>query len=295
MLKKLQNNKQWLAYSFILLMVLPTLVRAEHGIWIAKKGEQQVTIAAIANVTKPNQWPLPRIYQEAFNNSQRVVFQSSHEGVIASFNNKYRGTEFFLADGESLRDRVSEGTWLQLINYYQQHNKEQARLLETFTPMFVYLTLSVEKQQREGRTLQVSQQLFNNAKQQGKSIVSIDWLLQEWGIVQAIKNTDADEFIQAYLTDIEDHRLATDQIIEAIYKGDLKKLNKWYQTTSLPNVPNLKALKEKYATIYANKLDKLIKDGVPTLVYMDVGYILGERGLFTLLEEKGYQISYYQE
>ncbi|UYZ84832.1 TraB/GumN family protein [Entomomonas sp. E2T0] len=296
MIEKLLIKKYRIRLSFILLLsCFTTLVNAEHGIWVAKKGGQQITIVAITTFVKPAQWPLPAPYQKVLNEAEQVVFQTVPDGLIADINNWYVANLKILPETESLKDKVSADIWQQLLAYQDKNALFTENILKTLSPMSVCVLLYIIESGELGYSLRLQEALYNEAKQKDKIILSLSELFEDRELFMAVDRTDTNQYIKACLSDNKNENPTADEYNETVYKGDLEQINEWDKKSGFSKLSKVKEVIDQKKVIYARSIDELSGKKEKTLVYINVVGLIGEKGLLSLLQEKGYQISKYQE
>ncbi len=277
----------------LIVLLLPLLAGtsiAQTSVWKVKKGKNEMYLAGSIHVLKKSDYPLPAEFDQAFANSDKLVFETDIAKLKDPSIAQMMMSKAMLADGKTLSDVLSEET-------YKALEAETAKLslplsaLAQFKPSMVMVTLTGMKLQQLGISSEgVDQFYYSKAQEAGKGLGYLETIESQIDVLMNMGQGNEDEFVKYSISDLEETESAMSEMV-----------SNWRSGKSTLFEEQLSEMKDDYKDTYQSlmvnrnnawmpHLEEFMKDEVTEFVVVGTLHLHGEDGLLDMLEAKGYKI-----
>lgn len=281
-------------FTLCLLAFVLTNVQAQTSVWKVSSGENEIYLAGSIHLLKESDYPLPKDFDDAFNKSQKVVFETDIDKLNDPQIAQILLSKAMIPDNKTLKDILSE-------EVYKRLETESGKLsiplasLSRFKPSMVIVTMSGIKLQQMGVTADgVDQHFHNKAKEHGKTLGFLETVEEQLDILTSMGEGNEDSFVNYSLEDMDDMESVMDEMTE-----------NWRNGSSDLMITQLVEMKNEYPDIYKSimvdrnnnwmpQIEEFMKDEATEFVIVGALHLHGPDGLLEMLKAKGYQIEQLQ-
>jgi len=289
-LKKL-SVFQICAAVLVLIFLLQGSVSAEdkNCLWKIKTDNNTVYFLGSIHMLKKECYPLDPAIQDAYNDAQIVVFEVNIDSSQSSQVQQKIMVKAISKDNTSLKDKLGTDTYQRAAQILKEAGANISQF-EMFEPWFFSISLMAMKVQQLGfdPSYGIDYHFFNKAKKDGKQILSLETIDFQIDLLDELNTEDQEAIVKQTLDEIDLLEEELQKMINLWGKGDAEQL-KQMVLKSFKNHPRI------YHTFliernkkWMDKIETLLKGDKNSLIISGTAHLLGEEGVLSLLEKKGY-------
>lgn len=265
-------------------------------LWKVTSPESTVYLFGSIHLAKPDIYPLNKEIETAFANSNSLALEFDETKA-----DKGQMQMFMLSKGvyigDSVQKHLSERTLELLKQYYSQNNYPEivVQRFDVMKPWVLYITLPTLEMQKLGLdpNLGVDKHFQAQAAQVGKKIRELESAEFQLNLLSGFDEALQDKILQSALLDMKDLQKELERMFDAWKRGDAVEMNKIVSEED-ERYPELKVVTEKLLgqrnTGMADKIDNWMKAKQNVFVVVGAAHLVGQRGLPTLMQAKGYKV-----
>ena len=253
-------------------------------------------------------YPLRPVIEEAYQRAQYLVVELDINKVDRHLYTRLLSEKGVYKDGVTIKDKVSNETWVQLQKNLRRLNINYQDV-KTFKPGMQVLILSVAQVTRMGFDAELGidayflakagrqpmRNQFSSPKEipEPKQIIELETLEQQLDLFLSIPNGDL--LLQESLHSLDEAQESMQKMVRYWKQGDVAGMNKLLFEDALSDYP---AFSDIYQRLFydrnnkmAAKIENMLKQqqGI-YFVVVGSGHLIGEKGIVSLLKDKGYQL-----
>ena len=280
-----------------LLLLLATLlpltqVSAQSSVWVATSGEEKVYLGGTVHLLRPTDYPLPAPFETAYAASDKLYFETDIAGLNDVAVQARMLQELTYSDERTLQTILSPEAYNSLAAYAGQAGLP-LQMMEKFKPGLLVSMLQVIEFQKLGFTPQGVDAYFNGrAMGDGKPVGELEPIDAQIGFIANMGEGNESEFIMLSLEDMKEISVSMEQMVSAWRSGDNGQLAELFVDDMKEQHPPLyKSLLLDRNNNWMPIIEGMFKEEGTEFVLVGAAHLVGEDGLLSLLEKKGYEIS----
>ena len=243
------------------------------------------------HMMKKEAYPLNPAIEKAYKDSEGIVFETDLDAVNeVSFQLRMMSSGMY-RDGKTLRETLSEKTYLRVTKKIQEYGLELARF-DLFKPWFCAMAISMAELKRLGLDPEfgIDNYFFKRAKQENKSLFFLESLDFQLELFSAMDDQNQNLFLEQTLKDVENIEKVFPEIVKYWEFGNLEKLG----LAINENFIDYPEIYERFIISRNNKwlsrIDSFIKHNKNILIVVGAAHLVGEKGLIRVLRKKGFKV-----
>lgn len=255
-------------------------------------GQATVYLMGSIHFADKSFYPLRAEIEDAFNRSDALVVELDISKTDHQLYNQLLLQRGIYKDGRTIKDAVSEETWLQLRQRLRYLNVPYD-LVKNYKPGVLVLTLSAVQIMKMGFDPELGIDAYFLAKAGQKKIIELETLEQQLNLFLNISNGDM--LLKESLYSLDDAEALMAEMVRYWKNGDETKMNKLLFEDALNDYP---AFSEIYDRLLyrrndsmAIKIEKMLKQPGSYFVVVGSGHLIGEKGIVNALRKNGYKIT----
>jgi hypothetical protein len=272
-----------------------TDVFAQSSVWLATKNDAKVYLGGTVHLLRPSDYPLPAPFENAYSQADELYFETDVSGLSDMSVQVKMMQALTYSDGRSLSTVLDESTY-QALSAHLSATGMPIAMLDKFKPGLLVSTLQVIEFQKLGFTPQGVDAYFNTrAIGDGKNIGELEPVDAQIGYISEMGEGNESEFVRLSLQDLEEVATSMDQMLTAWRAGDNETLADLF----------VNDMKEGYPALYESLLvqrnlnwmpiiESMFQDADTEFVLVGAAHLVGEDGLLSMLQSKGYTITSVQ-
>jgi uncharacterized protein YbaP (TraB family) len=281
----------------IALVVMPhSALRAQQAVkpatkqslWKVEGRTNAMYLFGSIHFLKKDFYPLPQPIEDAYNQSQVVVFEAD----LGEMNSPEAQIKMVqsgkAAEGETLKDVLSKETYAKL----ESHLTESGLPIAVFDPLrpwMVAVALVSTEIMKLGYNPEdgVDKYFFGKVKKDKKEVVALETLDFQLGLFTSLTKQEQDAMLRETLQEISGFKKDLQGIIDAWKTGDTQALDK-FMLEAMRDYPQLhKKLLIDRNKQWVDKLQKLHASGKTVLVVVGAAHLVGKDSVVDLLNARG--------
>ena len=280
-----------------LLLLVATLLpvaqaSAQSSVWVATSGEEKVYLGGTVHLLRPTDYPLPAPFETAYAASDKLYFETDIAGLNDVAVQARMLQELTYSDERTLQTILSPEAYNSLAAYAGQVGLP-LQMMEKLKPGLLVSMLQVIEFQKLGFTPQGVDAYFNGrAMGDGKPVGELEPIDAQIGFIANMGEGNESEFIMLSLEDMKEISVSMEQMVSAWRSGDNGQLAELFVDDMKEQHPPLyKSLLLDRNNNWMPIIEGMFKEEGTEFVLVGAAHLVGEDGLLSLLEKKGYEIS----
>lgn len=242
-------------------------------------------------------YPLRQEIENAFSRCEYLVVELDVNKVDAEIYNSLLSQKGVYKDGKTIKDVISNETWLQLQKRLDQLNINYD-VIKNYRPGVLVLTLTAMQVMHMGfdPQLGIDVHFLLEATRQAKNIIELETLEQQINLFLNIP--DGELLLKESLYSLDESELMMANMVSYWKYGDETQMNKLLFEDAIEDYP---AFSEIYDRLFYErneqmtlKIDAMLKQKAAGktfyFVVVGAGHLIGEKGIVNSLKEKGYDL-----
>ena len=285
-------------YYLLFLFFVSATVYAENDkafFWQVKSDRATVYLMGSIHFADKSFYPLRKEIEDVFKKSDVLVVELDINNIDHNAYNRLLVEKGIYKDGSTIKDVISEKTWLQLEQRLEQLNISYDDI-KNYKPGILVLTLTAMQVMQMGfdPELGIDVYFLNKAVSgfSAKQIIELETLSQQVDLFLNIPNGDL--LLKESLYSLDESELMMADMVRYWKAGDEKKMNKLLFEDALNKYPAFTKIYD--SLIYqrnhqmVSKIDEMLKQQGSYFVVVGSGHVIGEKGIVNVLKEKGYEV-----
>ena len=264
-------------------------------IWQVNSDGATVYLMGSIHFADKSFYPLRKEIEDAFEKSDALVVELDINNVDHNAYNRLLVEKGIYKDGSTIKDVISEKTWLQLEQRLEKLNISYDDV-KSYKPGILVLTLAAMQVMQMGfdPELGIDAYFLNKAVSDlsTKKIIELETLDQQVNLFLNVANGEL--LLKESLHSLDDSELMMADMVRYWKSGDKKKMNKLLFEDVQNAYP---AFSEIYdSLIYKRndqmvlKIDQMLKQQGNYFVVVGSGHLIGEKGIVNVLRKNGYEV-----
>jgi len=264
---------------------------ADTSVWEVKSGSNVVYLGGTVHLLRPSDYPLPEEFEQAYNNSSRVYFETDISSMNDLSVQMQMLQQLTYSDERTLKSVLSDEAYAAL-SVYTAELGLPLMMMEKFKPGMIISTLQVLEFQSMGFTPQGVDMHFNEkAQTDGKYIGQFETIQEQIGFLAAMGEGNESEFILLSLEELEDTDTMMTQMVAAWRDGNADELARLFVNDMRDQAPELyESLLLQRNRNWLPDIEGMLRNGETEFVLVGAAHLVGPEGLVAMLSAKGYQV-----
>jgi uncharacterized protein YbaP (TraB family) len=270
----------------------PEKTSTKHSLWKVHGKTNAVYLFGSIHFLKKEFYPLPKPIEDAYKQSQVVVFETNLDEVQNPQTQLKMLQQGQYPEGETLKKNLSKDTYAKLQEYLAESAGGLGAIFEPLRPWMVAVTLLGLELQRLGFDPQhgADNYFHKKAKQDEKQIVPLETVDLQLSFFTGLSSEEQDAMLKETLQEIGGFKSVLEDLIAAWKAGDTKKLDGFILDT-MRQYPRLhKKLLIDRNQEWLAKIEKLHSEGRNVFVVVGAAHLVGKDSVVDLLSKKGLKV-----
>ncbi len=283
---------------YLLLLFITATASAENDrafFWQVDAGEATVYLMGSIHFANKSFYPLRKEIEDVFKKSDALVVELDIHNIDHNAYNQLLAEKGIYKDGSTIKDVISEKTWMQLEQRLKQLDISYDDI-KSYKPGVLVLTLTAVQVMQMGFEpgLGIDAYFLNKASSDtyNKKIIELETLSQQINLFLDIPNGELLLKESLYSLDGSDAMMA--EMVRYWKTGDVEKMNKLLFEETLTEYPAFAAIYDslfyKRNQQMLSKIDGMLKQQGSYFVVVGSGHLIGDKGIVEQLRKKGYQV-----
>ncbi|TVU54409.1 MAG: TraB/GumN family protein [Arthrospira sp. PLM2.Bin9] len=264
---------------------------SKHFLWSVETPQNQVYFLGSIHVLSADDYPLPQVMTDAFNQADNVVFELNINDLESLESQDIMLEIATPPDGKTLLDLISDETY-HLVQKTLEKLQYPIHIFASFKPWFVSMSLMSLQLQNLGfdPLYGVDRYFFEQAIAQDKTIISLETMSDQLNIFDSLSWEQQDEMLRQTLKEIDTLENSFQQMLQAWKSGDKQTLENLI-ITGFKDYPELgnRLFRDRHIK-WMTEIQKFLEDDKNYLVVVGAGHLVGEDSIIQMLRDQGYSV-----
>ena len=288
-------KKYALIFISFLVVVNAYAANDKAFLWQVNSGRATVYLMGSIHFADKSFYPLRKEIEDAFKKSETLIVELDINKIDRNVYSRLLHEKGMYKDGSTIKDALSEKTWLQLQQRLEQLNIDYDEI-KSYKPGILVLMLTATQIMQLGFDPQLGIDVYflNIAASDAstKKIIELEMLEQQLNLFLNIPNGEL--LLEESLYSLNEAELLMAEMVRYWKAGDEKKMNKLLFEDALTDYPAFSAIYD--SLIYQRnqqmvlKVENMLKQSGSYFVVIGGGHLIGEQGIVNVLKKKGYEV-----
>jgi uncharacterized protein len=264
---------------------------SRHALWKVEGGRSPVYLLGSIHVLRPQNYPLERPIEDAFDEARVVAFEIDIDQARAAVRRAGPVPDGRAHPARTLREQLSPKTHRAVVGYLEGASLP-GTLLDHMHPSMAAGALVQLELRRLGFDPEwgVDAYYYRRARKYGKTVVPLETVPERLDGFGTLSDRASDELIEATLQDVAELRPLLRDLIRAWKGGEVDRLET-IVNGAFHHQPELYGpLLARRNERWIPKIEALIGGDHPALVIVGTGHLVGDDSLVAMLRAKGYVV-----
>jgi uncharacterized protein len=260
-------------------------------LWKLRGDHNTLYLLGSVHVLSQKSYPLKPALSQAFNDSERVVFEIDLTRFTkTSFQREFGRTALYPA-GESLLQKVSPLTVKLLKEVLPVYDLTLKRV-ERLKPWFIAEWLSSRTLEMAGfsDSLGVDVYFFRKARAAGKPVLGLETLRDQARIFERLSDEENERYLLETIATLASYPAATSRLVNAWQNGNVRLLDEILNHDKNSDPVTHKALFSERNAKWLPEIEALAQKNENYLVIVGAGHLVGDDGVVAQLRQNGYLV-----
>ncbi|NOQ35640.1 MAG: hypothetical protein GQ569_07060, partial [Methylococcaceae bacterium] len=138
------NRKRHMKFFILLCLLVPLQAVSDTSVWRVSKGNFELFIGGTVHVLAQKDYPLPKEFEQAFNQSQILVLETDLDAMNSPETQMQLTQRMMHSDGRTLKNDLKSRTYALLKHYLKSRKIPVARLKQFKPPMAMMSLMMLE-------------------------------------------------------------------------------------------------------------------------------------------------------
>ena len=266
-------------------------LEGEGSVWVVESATTRVYLCGTIHLLRGKDYPLPKPYDMAYADSQRLVFElppGSAEGTDLAQTMRRAGS---YPAGSALSDKIKPETWKALTDWSAKRGLT-AVSFNSYRPWFVALNVTAMEYAAVGAEPDRGVDAFfeAKAKKDGKPGAGLETVAFQIGLFANLTEPKQQELLEQTFEEVKQVPAQYDKMIRAWRRGDAEALHAmlFEEAKDHPDLLDLFLVNRNKAWIAP--LENYLRGTEHVMVLVGTGHLGGDTGVMKMLQDKGYRI-----
>ena len=285
-------------YYLLLLLFITAAASAENDrafFWQVDAGEATVYLMGSIHFADKSFYPLRKEIEDVFKKSETLVVELDIHNIDHNTYNRLLAEKGIYKDGATIKDAISEKTWLQLELRLKQLDISYDDI-KSYKPGILVLTLTAVQVMQMGFEpgLGIDAYFLNKASSDvhTKKIIELETLSQQINLFLDIP--DGELLLKESLYSLDGSDAMLEEMVRYWKTGDVEKMNNLLFEETLSEYPAFAAIYDslfyKRNQQMLSKIEGMLKQQGSYFVVVGSGHLIGDKGIVNALRLKGYEV-----
>ncbi len=288
-------KKYALIFISFLVVVNAYAANDKAFLWQVNSDRASVYLMGSIHFADKSFYPLRKEIEDVFKKSETLVVELDINKIDRNAYSRLLLEKGMYKDGSTIKDALSEKTWLQL-----QQRLEQLNIVyddvKNYKPGILVLMLTATQIMQMGfyPQLGIDAYFLNIAASDAttKKIIELETLELQINLFLNIPNGEL--LLEESLYSLNEAELLMAEMVHYWKTGDEKKMNKLLFEDALTDYPAFSAIYDSLI-VQRNqqmvlKIENMLNQSGSYFVVVGSGHLIGEQGIVNELKEKGYEV-----
>ena len=259
-------------------------------LWKVQSAQNTIYLAGSIHVLQKHDYPLHHTFDDAFNQSSRVMFEVDLDGLSSPMAQKNILKKGFYLKGEILKNVLSTYGYA-LVKTQLAELGFQIAIFHRMKPWMiatVVMTLELKKLGFES-AYGVDQHFFEKAQAAGKTIQGLETVEFQLSLFDQLPLSTQEQFLLQTLEELKSLDAQVNEMVKAWKQGNVQRLETLL--AGMRNYPELyQALIVNRNAAWLPFIESALQERKPVFIVIGALHLVGKKGLVSLLKEKGYLV-----
>ena len=260
-------------------------------LWKVQSGQNTIYLLGSIHLLKKENYPLHQNIYRAFDQASNVVFEVDLHEMSSPQVQLEAVAKGMYTNGKSLKDALSPESYERVKTHLKNHGMGIG-LFSLMKPWMMATTITTLELQKLGFQIDqgVDTHLFQKAQAAGKTIVGLETVSYQLSLFDGLSPKTQELFLLQTLEELSILEKETQQIVESWSQGRTDGLE--VMLKSMRQFPEVhKALITTRNNNWMPQIESYLLEEDTSLIVVGTMHLLGDEGLLSMLQDKGYRIS----
>ncbi|WP_340678558.1 TraB/GumN family protein [Paraglaciecola sp.] len=275
----------------LLLLTVTALHTQAASVWKVSSGQNTLYIGGTIHVMTPEDYPLPKEYDSAFQAADKLVFETDIAAINSIEFQQKLMAQLVYADGTTLDKVLKADTYAALKEHLAKRNVPVETMAQ-LKPALVAISLTVMELQAMGFTSEGVDQFYSNkARDEGKPQIWLETPEEQLAFIVGLGKEDESAMIDYAIKDVEKLPDVINTMHASWLAGDMPALAAATIDDFKANYPQMyQDLLISRNNLWMPQISKMFNDKEVEFILVGAMHLAGPDSILSKLATQGYKI-----
>ncbi|QJD84453.1 TraB/GumN family protein [Cohnella herbarum] len=281
----------------------PAKAGSKGYLWKITGDHNSGYLAGTIHIARKDMYPLDEDLEQAIDEADYIALELDLTKVDQKKTVELVNEKALLTDGTTLRDHVAEEDYEKFRSILKKSIlSAAAATFDQYEPWYAAMTLESLPAMKYMTTDGIDQYIAKQAHKEGKTIIELESMESQLGIFDSFSKEMQEQYFHQTVESAGTASTGLKQLLDMWTLGNLKLLETTHDQFEEEGKKTMGEQFKAYNDTFlvnrnvemANKIDQYLAEGEEGTYLVAVGslHMVGEQGLVSLLEKKGYTVEF---
>ena len=261
----------------------------QEYIWEVRNGSTVVFLAGSIHLLRPQDYPLPKIFYQAFQQADRIFFEVDPKEFEDPIVSNYIIQKALYPQNDSLINHLPSETYSNFTHYA---NMNKLSNLDMLQPWYLNMALGNFELGKSGFTniLAVDQHFYDRSLQETKSVYGLETTQYQIDLFSALSESNQIAALATFLQKPDQVLIDTANLVDAWKRGDAEWIRMYEEQQKEMDPESYNRILVQRNELWLTQITKMLLQTNTTMVIVGASHFIGEKGLINLLRLQGFEV-----
>ncbi|MEO9273835.1 TraB/GumN family protein [Marinomonas sp. 5E14-1] len=273
------------------LLAAATLQTQAASVWKVSSETNTVYIGGTIHLLTPQDYPLPKAYDIAYQASSKVIFETNMDTISSAAFQKNLRDKMLYTDGMTLDKILPSDTYQSLVDYLNSRNIP-INAVQNLKPSGLAMSLNMIELKHLGYTSEGVDMFYSRkATQENKPKGWLEEPEEQISALSSFNQENEKQIIEYALDDIKEMPSTMDKLRNSWRRGDMETMASLEIVDLKRDYPDVyDSLLIKRNNLWMPQIETMLNDSQVEFIMVGAMHLAGPDSILKKLKNKGYEV-----
>lgn len=273
------------------LLAAATFQTQAASVWKVSSETNTVYIGGTIHLLTPQDYPLPKAYDIAYQASSKVIFETNMDTISSAAFQKNLQDNMLYTDGTTLDKILPSDTYQSLVAYLNSRNIP-INAVQNLKPSSLAMSLNMIELKHLGYTSEGVDMFYSRkASQENKPKGWLEKPEEQISALSSFNQENEEQIIEYALDDIKEMPSTMDKLRNSWRRGDMETMASLEIVDLKRDYPDVyESLLTKRNNLWMPQIETMLNDSQVEFIMVGAMHLAGPDSILTKLKNRGYEV-----
>lgn len=274
------------------LLAAATFQTQAASVWKVSSETNTVYIGGTIHLLTPQDYPLPKAYDIAYQASSKVIFETNMDTISSAAFQKNLQNNMLYTDGTTLDKILPSDTYQSLVDYLNSRNIP-INAVQNLKPSSLAMSLNMIELKHLGYTSEGVDMFYSRkATKENKPKGWLEEPEEQISALSSFNQENEEQIIEYALDDIKEMPSTMDKLRKSWRRGDMETMASLEIVDLKRDYPDVyESLLTKRNNLWMPQIETMLNDSQVEFIMVGAMHLAGPDSILKKLKNRGYEVT----